>query len=197
MNRFLNFFLALVMSILLIPVFIIVAVVIKIDSAGPVIFKQRRIGLHGKEFVIWKFRTMAVGMPDLPSDQVSQSDRRFTKVGKWLRRTSLDELPQLYNIIRGEMNFVGPRPALYNQYDLNRKRQASGVHAVPPGITGWAQINGRDDVSDDEKVAFDTYYVTHKSLLVDLKIIFLTFATVTSARGLYRSENKSSKKVPL
>ena len=156
-------------------------IAIKIESTGPVIFKQKRIGLNKKEFFIYKFRTMKTGTPDLATNLLDHR-KYVTRVGKFLRKTSLDELPQLINIIKGDMSFVGPRPALYNQYELIKMREEKGVHAVRPGITGYAQINGRDDLSDEEKVYWDVKYIEDYSLLTDLKIILKTFTALINTK---------------
>lgn len=166
------------------PVMIVVSAIIKIDSPGPIIFKQKRFGLNGEFFEIYKFRTMRTGTPDLPTDQMLQMPSPVTPVGKVLRSTSLDELPQLINVLMGNMSIVGPRPALHNQVQLNEKRKESGVLAFPPGITGWAQINGRDELGDDEKVSFDAWYCENWNYWLDWRIIADTFRTVLTRRGV-------------
>lgn len=163
--------------------FALVALAIKLDSPGPIIFRQKRVGKNGELFEIYKFRTMRTGTPDLPTDQMLKLPSPITKVGNFLRRTSLDELPQLINVLTGQMSLVGPRPALYNQTELTARRQEGGVLRFPPGITGWAQINGRDDLPDDEKVKADKWYCDHWNYWLDLRIIFLTFNAVFSKRG--------------
>jgi O-antigen biosynthesis protein WbqP len=165
------------------PVFIACALAIKYDSPGPVIFKQKRVGLDGQFFEIYKFRTMLTGTPDLPTDQMLKLPSRVTRVGQFLRRTSLDELPQLINVLKGEMSLVGPRPALYNQVELTQKRQNVGVLQYPPGITGWAQVNGRDDLPDDDKVLADKWYCENWSLWLDARIVLMTFDAIRSKRG--------------
>lgn len=165
------------------PLLIFIALAIKLDSRGPVIFKQKRVGKDGELFEIYKFRTMRTGTPDLPTDQMLKLPSPITKVGNFLRRTSLDELPQLINVLFGQMSLVGPRPALYNQTELTARRQEGGVLRFPPGITGWAQINGRDDLPDDEKVQADKWYCENWNYLLDLRIIVLTFSAVFSKRG--------------
>jgi O-antigen biosynthesis protein WbqP len=162
-----------------------IAAAIKLDSKGPVIFKQKRVGRDGQFFEIYKFRTMSFGTPDLPTDQMLKLPSPITKVGTVLRNTSLDELPQLFNVIKGDMSLVGPRPALYNQTDLTAMRQAAGVLRFLPGITGWAQINGRDELPDEVKVAADKWYCDNWSYLLDWRIIFSTFGAVLSKRGAY------------
>jgi O-antigen biosynthesis protein WbqP len=167
------------------PVLLLLAAAIKLDSPGPVIFKQRRIGLNGQIFEIYKFRTMATGTPDLATDQMLKMPSPITRVGHILRKTSMDELPQLFNVLAGEMSLVGPRPALYNQTDLTDKRLNCGVLQFLPGITGWAQVNGRDELPDDVKVELDKWYCDNWSYWLDWKIIALTVKAVFSRRGTY------------
>jgi len=189
-ERFFAFLLICILS----PLFVVVALLIKIDSPGPVIFKQKRVGQYGNYFTIYKFRTMKIDTPDLPSDKIDKNDQRFTRIGKILRRFSIDEIPQLFNIIKGDMSFIGPRPALYNQVELINLRKKEGIFALKPGITGWAQVNGRDNISIKEKVELDKFYLQHKSLLLDLKIIFLTFVNVITGSGLYSEKATSLNK---
>lgn len=167
------------------PVFLLTAIAIKLDSPGPIIFKQKRIGLDGKLFEIYKFRTMRSGTPDLPTDQMLKLPSPITAVGSVLRKTSLDELPQLLNVLKGQMSLVGPRPALYNQTELTAMRQAAGVLDFLPGITGWAQINGRDELADSVKVEADKWYCDHWNYWLDWQIIFSTFGAVVSKRGAF------------
>lgn len=189
----LNRVLAFIMLILLSPLFLVIAVAIKLDSPGPVIFRQKRVGHRGKYFTIYKFRTMVVDMPDLPADRVAGNDSRITRVGQVLRRLSLDELPQLWNIIKGDMDFIGPRPALYNQDDLIALREKAGVHSLKPGITGWAQVNGRETVSVEEKVQLDRYYLENRSLKLDLTILYLTFFKSLKGADIYVQQPGSQK----
>ena len=184
-----NRLVAIGMAIVLSPVLLLIALLIRLESKGPALFAQRRVGQFGKHFTMYKFRTMQIGMPDLPSDQVGEDDPRFTKLGKLLRRFSVDEFPQLFNIIKGEMAFVGPRPALYNQDDLNRMRRERGIDALKPGITGWAQVNGRDSIPLSVKVDLDEYYLKHQSLQLDLQTIWLTFFKTAAGEGLYAERN--------
>lgn len=178
-------FFALILLILCFPLLLIISIVIKLDSPGPAIFKQKRIGQFGNYFIICKFRTMLVGTPDLPSSQVSETDARFTSFGKIIRRFSLDELPQLFNILKGEMIFIGPRPALHNQFDLIELRKKAGVDKIKPGVTGWAQVNGRDNISLEKKVKLDKYYLENKSINLDFKIVFMTFLKCFGGDDLY------------
>ncbi len=165
------------------PLLLLIAIAIRLDSSGPVLFRQRRSGRGSGEFVMLKFRSMAVGTPDLPTHLVQPGAVRVTRVGAFLRRTSLDELPQLWNILRGDMSFVGPRPALYNQHDLIALRQEAGVDALVPGLTGWAQVNGRDDIPMDQKVRYDREYLERLSLSLDFAILLRTALAVFTARG--------------
>jgi O-antigen biosynthesis protein WbqP len=165
------------------PLLAIIAILIKLDSEGPIIFKQRRVGQDGEFFEIYKFRTMRTGTPDLPTDQMLKLESPITRVGSFLRKTSLDELPQLFNVLAGQMSLVGPRPALYNQVELTEKRKSEGVLRFPPGITGWAQVNGRDELPDDVKVKADKWYCEHWTYWLDWRIIFLTFGAVFSKKG--------------
>jgi lipopolysaccharide/colanic/teichoic acid biosynthesis glycosyltransferase/glycosyltransferase involved in cell wall biosynthesis len=166
------------------PVLLAVAVAIRLDTPGSVLFRQRRVGRGSREFVLLKFRSMAVGTPDLATHLVDPGRVSVTRVGAFIRRTSLDELPQLWNILVGDMTLVGPRPALYNQYDLVAMRQAGGVDALLPGLTGWAQINGRDEIPMETKVALDREYLDRLSPAFDLEILVRTALTLFSMRGV-------------
>lgn len=184
MQRALEFLISLICLIIFSPIFLIVAICIKLNSKGPVFFTQMRIGKNNELFKLYKFRTMKVGTPNVATDKLQDPKSYLTAVGKVLRKTSLDELPQLINIIKGDMAFVGPRPALYNQYNLKELRTEAGVHILLPGITGWAQINGRDHNNDEQKTALDKYYLENKSFILDLKIIFMTVFKVVKAEGV-------------
>jgi O-antigen biosynthesis protein WbqP len=170
--------------LVLAPALALIALAVKLESPGPVLFRQRRVGRHQVHFEMIKFRTMRVGTPDLPTDQMAKLPSPVTRVGQVLRRTSLDELPQLWNVLKGEMSLVGPRPALYNQDDLIAERERAGIHALPPGITGWAQINGRDELDVPEKVAADHWYLQHFSFRLDVRILVRTAASIFSRRGV-------------
>ncbi|MEN6414746.1 MAG: sugar transferase [Veillonellales bacterium] len=170
--------------LLFLPLFIFIAILIKFDSRGPVFFCQRRIGVKDKEFMMYKFRSMAVGTPEVATDKLTNSQAYITKVGYYLRKYSLDELPQLINILKGDMSVVGPRPALYNQYELREKRNKQGISALRPGLTGWAQINGRDEIALEEKFKLDSFYSQHQSFWLDMKIIFCTLFSVYSGSGV-------------
>ncbi len=171
-------------GILLVPMGIIAAV-IKAESKGAVLFKQDRVGKDKKLFKIYKFRTMYTDAPkDVPTHMLNNPDAFITKSGRFLRKTSLDELPQLFNIIKGEMSIVGPRPALYNQYDLIAERDKYGANSITPGLTGLAQVMGRDELPIDVKAAYDGEYVKKMSLLTDLKIIAKTAVSVIKEDGV-------------
>ena len=171
--------------ILLSPLFLILVIAIKIDSRGPVLFKQKRVGIHKSHFYILKFRTMRIDTPkDMPTHLLQNPEQYITRVGKLLRRTSLDELPQIINILKGDMAIVGPRPALWNQYDLIAERDKYGANDIRPGLTGWAQINGRDELEIPVKAKFDGVYVRKMGPLMDLRCFFATFLSVLRADGV-------------
>lgn len=158
---------------LLIPV-LLVGILVRLSSKGPVLYWSDRVGRDNKIFKMPKFRSMQIGTPAVATHLLSDPDRYLTPIGSFLRKSSLDELPQLWSIIKGDMSFVGPRPALFNQHDLIELRTRSGVHKLLPGLTGWAQINGRDELPIPQKVALDIEYLQKKSFWLDIKIIFLT-----------------------
>jgi len=166
------------------PIFLTVALLIFFEDGFPVFFKQNRVGINYTFFNIYKFRSMKKNTPNVATHLLENPEQYVLKIGKLLRKLSLDELPNLINIVKGEMVFVGPRPALYNQDDLMALRVAAGVHKLKPGITGWAQINGRDELSLEVKVAYEKEYLERKSLLFDLKIIILTFTRVLGSKGV-------------
>lgn len=191
MYNLLQRLIALVMLIILSPLFLIISILIKLESKGPVFFKQERIGKDNINFMIYKFRSMRTDTPDVATHLLDNPEVFITKVGKFLRKTSLDELPQLINIVKGEMLFVGPRPALYNQYDLRDLRTEKGVHVLYPGVTGWAQVNGRDELEIPDKVEFDRQYVERRSIFIDIKIVFMTVVKVFKKEGIV--EGRTSK----
>ena len=195
LKRIFDFLMSLIAIIILSPVILIVALAVKFTSPGPILFKQRRIGKDNVEFEIYKFRTMRIDTPNVPTHLLENPDQWITPVGKFLRKTSLDELPQLFNILKGEMSIVGPRPALYNQIDLRDMRTAVGVHKLIPGLTGWAQINGRDEIPLSLKVRLDKEYLDRKSFLFDIKIIFMTVLSVLKSDGVQegRAENNNEE----
>ena len=185
LKRGLDFLISTLAILFLSPVLILIALAIKIDSKGPVLFKQKRVGKDKKHFMIYKFRSMYVNAPsDMPTHLLKDPSAMITRVGAFLRKTSLDELPQLINIFKGEMSIVGPRPALWNQYDLIEERDKYGANQIRPGLTGWAQINGRDELEIDEKSKLDGYYVQHMSLSLDAKCFLGTFISVLKSDGV-------------
>ncbi len=189
----LDFFFALLGIVLLSPLFLIVVIAIKIDSKGPVFFRQKRIGKDKKEFYILKFRTMRTDTPkDIPTHMMGNPDLFITRIGRFLRKTSFDELPQIINILKGELSIIGPRPALWNQFDLIAERDKYGVNSVYSGLTGWAQINGRDELPVKVKARFDGEYVEKMSFLFDCKCFFVTITYVLKHEGV--AEGGTSEK---
>ncbi len=177
------------------PVYLIIALAIKIDDPGPVFFRQRRIGIHKSEFKILKFRTMKVSTPkDTPTHLLENPQQYITRVGRFLRKSSLDELPQILQIFTGKMSIVGPRPALWNQFDLIEERDRYGANDVRPGLTGLAQISGRDELPIDVKARIDGEYVEKLSFLTDLKIIFGTVFSVLKSEGVVEGGTGSMQK---
>lgn len=191
MDKLINGTISLLILVLLSPLFLIVGIMIKLTSKGKVFFTQMRIGKNNELFKFYKFRTMKIGTPDVSTDKLDSSKSYITSIGKFLRKSSLDELPQLINIVKGDMTFVGPRPALYNQYDLKEMRTKAKVHELLPGVTGWAQINGRDNNDDFKKTVHDVYYLNNKSLALDVKILFGTVFKVIKAEGINDNGFKS------
>jgi len=179
-----NKFIALLLQIVLSPILLITALIIIIDDGFPVFYRQKRVGINNTHFSIFKFRTMKNDLPDIPTHLVKNPDLLNTRTGSVLRKLSFDELPQLLNIIRGDMVFIGPRPALYNQADLIKLRTEANIHKLAPGITGWAQVNGRDDLSIPQKVNYDKYYLNNRSSFLNLKIIVLTAFKVLGMKGV-------------
>jgi O-antigen biosynthesis protein WbqP len=175
---------ALIIFIILIPVFVAVTLAIFIEDGFPILFTQKRVGINYTFFKIYKFRSMKKNTPNVATHLLTNSDQYLLKIGNFIRKTSLDELPNLINIIKGEMVFVGPRPALYNQDDLMEFRVASGVSKLKPGITGWAQINGRDELSIAKKAQLEQEYLYKKSFLFDVEIILKTFTNVLFSKGV-------------
>ena len=178
MKRTFDIIFSLFCLIMLIIPIIIISIFIKTLTPGKVIYWSERVGIKNKLFLMPKFRTMKEDAPEIATDKLKNPNDYITKLGKFLRKTSLDELPQIWNILKGDMSFVGPRPALYNQYDLIKMRTNRGIHDLKPGLTGWAQINGRDNLSNEMKVNYDFEYLIKRNLFFDLKIIFLTFYKV-------------------
>lgn len=184
-KRIIDFVLAFIALVLLSPLFIVLALWIKMDSRGPVFFKQKRIGINRSFFQIYKFRTMLSETPsDMPTHLLDNPDAFITKSGRFLRKTSLDELPQLINILKGEMAFIGPRPALWNQDDLADERDKYDANDVLPGLTGWAQINGRDELPIKAKAKLDGEYIQNMSFWFDIKCFFGTFISILKSDGV-------------
>jgi O-antigen biosynthesis protein WbqP len=179
-----NRLVAFILIIILLPIFIVLLFVILLEDGFPVFFTQKRVGVNYTFFNIFKFRSMKKNTPNVATHLLTNPNQYLLRMGKFIRKTSLDELPNLINIIKGEMVFVGPRPALYNQDDLMTLRVATGVHKLKPGITGWAQINGRDDISIEKKVQLEQEYMNKRSTLFDIEIIIKTFTNVLFRKGV-------------
>lgn len=184
-KRLIDIILSGVGIIVLAPFMVVIAILIKLESPGPVLFRQKRIGLHKKTFPIMKIRTMRIDTPkDTPTHMLANPEQYITKVGRFLRKTSLDELPQILNILKGDMAVIGPRPALWNQDDLVAERDKYGANDVLPGLTGWAQINGRDELEIPVKAKLDGEYVEKMSFLFDMKCFFGTIASIFKHEGV-------------
>ncbi|WP_332695144.1 sugar transferase [Halalkalibacter lacteus] len=194
-KRLLDIVLSLIGFIVLSPIFLILILAIKLESKGPVLFKQKRIGINKTHFNILKFRTMRIDTPkDTPTHLLDNPGQYITKIGKFLRKTSLDELPQIWNIFIGQMSIIGPRPALWNQYDLIAERDKYGANDVPPGLTGWAQINGRDELPIEMKAKLDGEFVEKIGLWMDIKCFFGTIVSVVKSDGVV--EGRTGSKQP-
>ncbi|NBK91489.1 sugar transferase [bacterium 1XD21-13] len=194
-KKFIDLFLSLSGVTFLSPLFLFIMLVIKLDSKGPVFFRQKRVGIHKKHFYILKFRTMRIDTPrDVPTHQLMDPEQYITKVGKFLRKTSLDELPQILNILKGDMSIIGPRPALWNQYDLIEERDKYGANDVMPGLTGWAQINGRDELEIPVKARLDGEYVEKMSFFFDVKCFIGTILSVMKHEGVIEGGTGSLEK---
>lgn len=200
-KRVLDSFLSAFGIIILWPVFLVIIVWIKLDSKGPIFFKQKRIGINKKPFYILKFRTMKIDTPkDMPTHLLSNPEQYITKAGRFLRKTSLDELPQILNILMGDMSIVGPRPALWNQYDLMAERDKYGANDILPGLTGWAQINGRDELEIPVKARLDGEYAEKlktsnlNGFLMDMRCFFGTIGSVLSHKGVVEGGTGTLKK---
>ncbi len=195
LKRVLDFILSLVGLVILSPVLLIIALIIKMTSPGPVFFKQKRVGKNKTYFNILKFRTMRTDTPkDTPTHLLANPEQYITSIGKVLRKTSLDELPQIINIFKGDMSIIGPRPALWNQYDLIEERDKYGANDILPGLTGWAQINGRDELEIDVKARLDGEYVERMSFLFDCKCFFGTITSVLKHEGVVEGGTGELKK---
>jgi O-antigen biosynthesis protein WbqP len=184
MKRIFDLLVALGLILTFAPLFLLVVLAVRLTSVGPVLFRTQRVGKGNKLFTMYKFRTMRIDTPQVATHLLKEPDQFLTPIGKLLRRTSLDELPQLINVVRGEMSLVGPRPALFNQDDLITLRTAVGVDALTPGITGWAQVNGRDELPIPEKVKLDEWYLKNRSFWLDLKILGMTVFKVIRKEGV-------------
>jgi O-antigen biosynthesis protein WbqP len=184
MKRVFDFFLALLAALILVAPVLLVAVAVRLTSAGPVLYWSNRVGQHNKLFKMPKFRSMRVGTPAVATHLLADAASHLTPIGSFLRKSSLDELPQLWSILKGDMSFVGPRPALFNQQDLMALRTAQGVHALLPGLTGWAQVNGRDELAIPQKVALDAEYLVRMGFWFDLRILWMTFLKVVRRDGV-------------
>lgn len=180
LSRFLALFLLFIFS----PIFLVVGFAILFEDGFPLFFTQKRVGINYTFFNIYKFRSMKKNTPNVATHLLEKPDQYLLKIGKFIRKTSLDELPNLINIVKGQMVFVGPRPALYNQDDLMQYRVATGVSKLKPGITGWAQINGRDDISIERKVQLEQEYLQTRSILLDIEIMIKTFTNVLFRKGV-------------
>ena len=184
MKRSFDLFISIILIIILLIPMIIVAIAVRISSEGPVIYWSDRVGKDNKIFKMPKFRTMLVGTPALASHLLKNPHLKLSPIGRFLRHSSLDEMPQLFSVLKGEMSFVGPRPALYNQDELIALRNENSIYQLTPGITGWAQVNGRDELTISAKVNFDLEYLNHQSFWFDLKILFLTLLRVFNREGV-------------
>ncbi len=196
MKRIFDFTVSLLLIIILFPVFLIVAFIVLIDSGYPVIFKQYRVGKDNKLFYIYKFRTMKVNTRNTSTDDLTEADAVITKSGRILRKTSLDELPQLFNVLTGKMSFVGPRPLIPEEKEIRIIRKEYNVYSVRPGITGLAQVNGRDMLSAKEKALFDKEYVEKQSMLLDIKIMFKTVAVVLKRENISEGGEAGNSRNP-
>lgn len=190
-KRILDIILSIVVLIILCPFLIIFSIIIKVESEGPILFKQKRVGKNKKIFTIYKFRTMRTDTPkDMPTHMLKNAESYITKFGNIMRKTSIDELPQLFNIVKGDMSIIGPRPALWNQDDLIKERDKYNANDIRPGLTGWAQVNGRDELEIPVKAKYDGEYVDKVSLLFDIKIFFKTIINVFKHEGIVEGMQK-------
>ena len=183
-KRIFDFVVAVILSGIFAVPMLLIALLVKTSSEGPILYWSERVGLQNGIFRMPKFRTMRIDTPAVATHLLKNPDEYLTPVGSFLRKFSLDELPQLWSILKGDMSFVGPRPALFNQDDLIRLRTLKGVHEIVPGITGWAQVNGRDDLPIPKKVEYDSYYLDKKSFFFDMKILYMTILKVIKAEGV-------------
>ena len=184
MKRITDILLSLILLCFLSIPMILIALIVKLTSRGPALYWSDRVGINNILFSMPKFRTMRLDTPEVATHLMSDPDLYLTSFGSFLRKFSLDELPQLWSILKGDMSFIGPRPALYNQDDLVDLRTKRGIHRLVPGVTGWAQVNGRDDIPIPLKVEYDEYYMNNKSIILDLKIVWMTAVNVLRKRGI-------------
>ena len=184
MKRLFDLIIAVLLLIFLLIPMLVISILIKLTSRGPVLYWSDRVGRNNAIFRMPKFRSMRTDTPPVATHLLANPDRYVTTIGKWIRKTSLDELPQIFSVLKGDMSLVGPRPALFNQDDLVALRTSKGIHALVPGITGWAQINGRDELPIPVKVDYDLYYLQNRSFIFDLKILLLTLSNVLAGKGV-------------
>lgn len=175
---------AIIGIIFCIPLFIIIGILIKLESSGPIIFKQERVGKNNEIFYIYKFRSMKTSAPNKSTAEFLDSHLYITKTGKFIRKTSIDELPQFFNILKGDMSFIGPRPVIETEYDLIYLRDEYGINKLKPGVTGWAQVNGRDSITNSEKCSYDYEYLINRSFVFDIKILIKTIKSVITAEDI-------------
>lgn len=193
MKRLFDFTVSLLLILMLLPVFFIISIVIAIDAGNPVIYKQYRVGKDNKLFYIYKFRTMKNNTRLAATKDLTEADSVITKSGRILRKTSLDELPQLFNVLKGDMSFVGPRPLIPEEKEIRVLRKKYGIYTVRPGITGWAQVNGRDMLTDEEKALFDKEYIDKQSIAFDIKIMFKTVLVVLKRENISEGSEPDNK----
>ncbi len=191
MKRVLDFLISLFALIIFSPLFLIVSVGVMISDGTPILFRQKRVGKNNELFEIYKFRTMKKGTENVASNELEDADSKITKFGKILRATSIDELPQLFNILNGSMSLIGPRPLIPEETEIRELRNKYNVYSVRPGITGWAQVNGRDNVSAEKKALLDKEYVEKQSLMFDIKIFFMTIHQVLRREGVNEGNNRT------
>ena len=191
MKRVLDFLISLFALIIFSPLFLIVSVGVMISDGTPILFRQKRVGKNNELFEIYKFRTMKKGTENVASNELEDADSKITKFGRILRATSIDELPQLFNILNGTMSLIGPRPLIPEETEIRELRNKYNVYSVRPGITGWAQVNGRDNVSAEKKALLDKEYVEKQSLMFDIKIFFMTIHQVLRREGVNEGNNRT------
>ncbi len=196
MKRAFDFTVSLILIIILFPLFLLISLIVLIDAGSPVIFRQYRVGKDNKLFYIYKFRTMRRGVRNVATAELKDSEKYITKSGRFLRKTSLDELPQLVNVLLGDMSFVGPRPLIPEEKEIRALRKKYNVYSVRPGITGWAQINGRDSLTIEEKALFDKEYIDKQSIGFDIKILIKTVFVVLKRENISEGGEAENKRKP-